>query len=154
LWAPNGLNDVTLRTGVRGGQSSLAKKIFEHAVSTGRVSYSFSNLVSRSTCDVVPLNVINDITSSPPLSGLKMEASSVCSSNACCTVYSDLDSLDNILTARLGKRMILEFADDVTTAGKTHLVCLGPNPMSDLDIPVTELKGSKRLPGTCFLRMV
>lgn len=40
-WYGTGLNDIGLTTRLRAGQSALARKIFDHDVSSGYLSYSF-----------------------------------------------------------------------------------------------------------------
>ncbi|KAH9214557.1 flavin-containing amine oxidase [Leptodontidium sp. 2 PMI_412] len=158
LWTETGLNDIALRTRLRGGQSSLARNIFQHALRTGRLSYAFNNPVeSISESDgvvtvttrskktfkalqvicTIPLNVLHDITFSPPLDSLKTEAFSIGQTNRCNKVHADLDSPDYLSWSSLaspGKGFVSSFADNLTPADRTHLVCFGPTPASPLGI--------------------
>ncbi|CAI4213958.1 unnamed protein product [Parascedosporium putredinis] len=41
--SPTGLNDIALHTRLRSGQSELHRRIFDHSMSTGNLSYSFQD---------------------------------------------------------------------------------------------------------------
>ncbi|KAJ0366887.1 hypothetical protein COL26b_011475 [Colletotrichum chrysophilum] len=101
---PTGLNDIALHTRLRSGNGTLHRRIFEHAVSSGNLSYSFNSAVSKvvdtgeyvtvfskngqswktkSVIATVPLNVLTDIEFSPVLPTAKVEASRQGQVNLC-----------------------------------------------------------------------
>lgn len=157
-WTPTGMNDIALTTRLRSGQSTLAKCIFDHAVSTERLAYSFSSPVQsiieeggivnvvlragkvfkaqRVIC-TIPLNVLSDITFSPPLNALKTEAINIGQVNRNNKIHADIAGNDLVSwtsVASPGKGMICAIADHVTPAGDTHLVLFGPKPDSNAGI--------------------
>lgn len=148
---PTGLNDIALSTRLRSGQSALARKIFDHAVSTGRLSYAFSSPVARiedseSYCTVttrsgktykahkvictIPLNVLGDIEFSPKLPARATQAISAGQTNKCNKVHFDIPGPDLVSWnsfASPGKGLICALADNLTPAKDTHLVAFGPS---------------------------
>lgn len=152
-WTGTGLNDVGLRYRIRGGQSSLARNIFDHANSTGKLSYQFSSPIQHISQDkgqlvtvttrsgqiykaskvvcTVPLNVLADITFTPPLPVLKVQASRQGSTNHCNKVHFDVAGDDLKSWSAMsspGKGAICAISDNVTPAGDSHIVTFGPSP--------------------------
>jgi hypothetical protein len=149
-WTPLGLNEIGLNTRLKSGQSTLTRHIFNHAVSTGKLSYSFRTPIrsiteiegqvtvtsrsgqswkTRSVVCTVPLNVLADIEFSPPLSQSKTEAFAIGHTNKgnkihATTVGDDLRSWNSF--AAPGKGMVCGLSDGTTPAGDTHIVCFGP----------------------------
>ncbi|KAI8229209.1 Monoamine oxidase N [Colletotrichum sp. SAR 10_86] len=112
---PTGLNDIALHTRLRSGNGTLHRRMFEHAVSSGNLSYSFNSAVSKvvdtgeyvtvfskngqswktkSVIATVPLNVLADIEFSPALPTAKVEASRQGQVNLCNKLHVDLDGPD------------------------------------------------------------
>lgn len=151
-WTGTGLNDIALKYRLKNGQSSLARKIFDHARSTGNLSYSFSSPVqhvadrdglvtaatrlgksfkARKVICTVPLNVLADIEFSPLLPALKVQASCEGSTNHCNKVHFDVAGDDLVSWSAMvspGKGVICALADNLTHNGDTHIVTFGPSP--------------------------
>jgi hypothetical protein len=151
-WTGTGLNDIGLTYRLKNGQSSLARKIFEHAKSTSNLSYSFSTPVKhvadnnglvtvtsrsgqifkcRKVICTVPLNVLADIEFSPALPALKVQASREGSTNHCNKVHFDVEGPDLILWSAMGvpgKGAICALADNLTPVGDTYIVTFKPSP--------------------------
>ncbi|KAL2394095.1 Monoamine oxidase N [Exophiala dermatitidis] len=148
---PTGLNDIALSTRLRSGQSALARNIFDHAVSTRRLSYAFSSPVAKiedgtSFCTVttrsgktykahkvictIPLNVLRDIEFSPALPTKMAEAISIGQTNKCNKVHFDVAGPELVSWnsfASPGKGLICALADNLTPTNDTHLVAFGPS---------------------------
>ncbi|KAF1851637.1 flavin-containing amine oxidase [Cucurbitaria berberidis CBS 394.84] len=151
---PLGLNAIALSTRLRSGQSTLHRKIFDHARCTGKLSYSFSTAVdriedrdglvrvtsrngqtwkARKVICTVPLNVLGDISFNPPLPTLKEQAIKEGSVQHCNKVHIDTEGADLLsytAWASPGKGLVAALADNLTPAGDTHLVAFGPSPGS------------------------
>lgn len=150
-WTGTGLNDIALRTRLKSGQSALARKIFEHAVSTGRLSYSFSTPVakiedhesfstvttrsgttykaSRIVC-TIPLNVLGDIEFSPVLPPRIQQAIAEGQTNKCNKIHVDIAGPELVSWTSFGspgKGLICALSDNLTPAKETHLVAFGPS---------------------------
>ncbi|KAJ9642792.1 hypothetical protein H2204_002440 [Knufia peltigerae] len=148
-FTPTGLNDIALSTRPKSGQSTIARKIFDHAVRSG-LKYSFSTPVakiedgsyvtvttrsgqtfmSKKLICTIPLNVLGDITFSPPLSPLKRAAISQGSTQKCNKIHFDLAGPDMKSWSSLGspgKGLISALADNTTPANDTHVVTFGPS---------------------------
>ncbi|KAK3322777.1 amine oxidase [Apodospora peruviana] len=165
-----GLNDIALHTRLRSGQSELHRRIFEHAVSTGNLSYQFkapvqhidqdtaSGIVTVTTRDgstfrgrsvicTVPINVLSSITFSPPLPADKVEAvQSSMTVNRCNKVHVDLNGPDYLSWSSLaspGKGLISAFGDHLTPADNSHLVCFGPDPATPLGLSLDNIDAVK-----------
>jgi hypothetical protein len=148
---PTGLNDIALSTRLRSGQSGLARRIFDHAVSTGRLSYSFSSPVAEvedgsSHCTVttrsgktykahkvvctIPLNVLRDIAFSPSLPPRMKQAIAAGSVNKCNKVHFDIAGPELVSWnsfASPAKGLVCALSDNLTPAKDTHLVAFGPS---------------------------
>ena len=154
-WTGTGLNDIGLRYRLRSGQSSLARKIFDHAKSTGCLSYLFSSPIqhiaqernglayvttrdsqvfkARHVICTIPLNVLAHVSFSPPLPALKVQASQEGSTNHCNKVHFDVMGDDLISWSAMttpGKGAICAISDTLAPAGDTHIVTFGPSPSS------------------------
>lgn len=151
-----GLNDIALSTRLRSGQSELHRRIFDHSVSTGRLSYAFSTPVvriednrrhgivtvtartgeswrARKVICTIPLNVLEDISFSPALPTLVQQAIREGQVNHCNKFHLDTAGPDLLSWSSFsspGKGAICALADHLTPAGDTHLVAFGPNPNS------------------------
>lgn len=151
-WTGTGLNDIGLRYRLKDGQSSFARKIFDHSKATSKLSYAFSTPVQQVTekggmvtvtsrtgqtfkcrkliC-TVPLNVLASINFTPPLSSLKIMASQEGSTNHCNKVHFDVAGADLISWSAMsnpGRGVICALSDNLTPAGDTHIVTFGPSP--------------------------
>jgi hypothetical protein len=160
--SPTGLNDIALHTRLGSGNSELHRRIFEHAVSTDILSYSFSTPVQRIEDDgslvtvtarngqtwkaksvicTVPLNVLSSLDFSPPLSADKVEAAKEGSVNKCNKVHIDFNGPDLLSWSSLcapGKGMIAAFGDHLTNADNSHVVAFGPDPETPGGIPLED----------------
>jgi Flavin containing amine oxidoreductase len=157
-WTPTGMNDIALTTRLRSGQSTLARRIFDHAVSTGRLAYAFNSTVqnileedgivsiilrsgkvfrARQVICTIPLNVLSDISFSPPISALRRQAFSIGQVNLNNKIHADVAGDDLVSWtsfASPGKGMICGLSDQVTPSGDTHLVLFGPKADSNVGI--------------------
>ncbi|CAI6029602.1 unnamed protein product [Clonostachys chloroleuca] len=158
-----GLNEIALHTRLASGQSELHRRIFEHAASTGNLSYAFGYPVksvqdkkglvtvtardgsawkARSVICTVPLNVLADVQFSPSLPVEKVEASKMGTANLCNKVHIDVQGPDYLSWGSLaspGKGLVSAFADQLTPADNTHLVSFGPDPKSSLGIKLNNI---------------
>ncbi|KPM41936.1 Monoamine oxidase N [Neonectria ditissima] len=159
---PSGLNNIALHTRLRSGNSVLHRRIFEHALSTGNLSYAFETPVQRiedaggvvtvtsrdgrqwKAKDVVctvPLNVLSDLEFSPPLDADKLEAAAEGSVNKCNKVHVDFNGPDYLSWSSLGtpgKGLVAAFGDHLTPADNSHLVAFGPDPDSPRGISLDD----------------
>lgn len=147
----SGLNDYGLVYKISGGQSRLARRLFDHATSTRNLSYAFDIPVksiseddgivtvtsrggqmwkSHSVICTIPLNVLSDIVFSPPLAKDKFEAIQQGHPNCGNKVHVDILGPDLVTWsgfAHPGKGFTCAFADNMTPSGNTHLCVFGPN---------------------------
>lgn len=161
-WTGTGLNDIGLRYRLKDGQSALARKIFDHAVSTGNLAYSFSSPVAKIedhktftivTCrsgrswkarrviSTIPLNVLSDISFNPPLPKSKQDAIQEGQVNKCNKVHFDVEGPDLVSWSSFAspaKGLICALADNLTPSNDTHLVAFGPGPNTKLGIPLKD----------------
>ncbi|CAK7229453.1 hypothetical protein SEUCBS140593_007251 [Sporothrix eucalyptigena] len=160
---PTGLNDIALHTRLRSGNSVLHRHIFEHALSTGNLSYSLDTPISRvedagdvvtvvsragqhfrakSVICTIPLNVLASTDFSPPLPAGKLEAFREGSVNKCNKVHLDLNGPEYLSWSSFaspGKRMVCALGDCLTPADNSHLVAFGPNPNSPDGISLQDI---------------
>lgn len=165
---PTGLNDIALHTRLRSGNGTLHRRIFEHAVSSGNLSYSFNSAVSKvvdtgeyvtvfskngqswktkSVIATVPLNVLADIEFSPALPTAKVEASRQGQVNLCNKLHVDLDGPDYkswTSFASPGRGFVCALGDHLTPANNSHLVAFGPDPSSPGGIPLSDIDQVKK----------
>ncbi|XXH00008.1 hypothetical protein Hte_006349 [Hypoxylon texense] len=164
---PTGLNDIALHTRLRSGQSKLHRCMFEHAVSTGNLSYSFQTPVARiedadgivtvvtrdgtsyrakSVISTIPLNVLSSVEFSPPLPQDKQAAAAEGSVNKCNKLHVDLNGPDWLSWGSLGapgKGLIALFGDGLTAADNSHLVGFGPDPSTERGIQLDDIEAIK-----------
>lgn len=152
-YTATGLNDIGLTTRLRSGQSTLARRMFDHAKSTGRLSYAFSTPIAaveergngiveiksrggdrsgwkaRKVVCTVPLNVLRDVAFIPALSELKAEAIGIGQANRGNKVHADIagpDLVSYTAFASPGKGLVCAIADKETPGGDGHVVFFGP----------------------------
>lgn len=150
---PLGLNSIGLHTRLGSGTSNLHRRIFEHALSTGHLSYAFSTPINRieesngivtaSSRDgrswkakaiicTVPLNVLRSIQFDPPLSAEKVEAAHAEGNvNKCNKLHVDVAGPDYLSWSSFsspGEGLICGIGDRLTPANNSHLVVFGPDP--------------------------
>ncbi|KEZ43119.1 Amine oxidase [Scedosporium apiospermum] len=164
---PTGLNDIALHTRLRSGQSELHRRIFDHTLSTGNLSYSFRTPIERvedaagvvtvtardgkiykakSVICTIPLNVLSSVEFLPPLPADKQEALQYKSVNRCNKIHVDLLGPDYLSWASIGtpgKGLISAFGDHLTNADNSHLVCFGPDPESPLGLSLDDIDAVK-----------
>ncbi|KAF2716233.1 monoamine oxidase N [Polychaeton citri CBS 116435] len=124
----------------RHGQSSFAIRFFEEAVTTNRLSYSFSTPAASiedsdgrtsnalTVISAVPLNVLNQIKFDPSLADRKQAAAAVGHVNKCVKLHAEcrdpeLRSWSGI--TYLNNQLLYAIADGTTPAGNTHIVAFG-----------------------------
>jgi hypothetical protein len=139
---------------LRCGQSAFARRFFDEATATGRLSYAFSSPVravidkgsvvevvlredsdthmqvfkARRVICTIPLNVLHTVAFSPALPALKQEASVLGHANHVVKVHAEV--ADHNLRS-LGAfayptgKLTYAFGDGTTPAGNTHLVAFG-----------------------------
>ena len=154
---------------LRSGQSFFARKFFDEALSTGRLTYAFNTpttsitddgaIVTVSTANnrhfkarhiacTVPLNVLKDISFDPPLDPLKLEASTLGHVNQVSKVHvecanPELRSLSGTI-ANPHDKLTYIFGDGTTPAGNTHLVSFGSSYDSVHLHPEDDIEDTKR----------
>jgi hypothetical protein len=136
---PTGLNGIALHTRLRSGNSELHRRIFDHAKSSGNLSYGFKMPVrriedsggivtvttrdgkkwkARSVICTVPLNVLSSVQFSAELPTDKVEALQVKSVNRCNKVHADVTGPDYLswgLLGTPGKCLVSAFGDHLYT---------------------------------------
>lgn len=160
-WALSGYNaagvvELTETYKIATGQSFFARKIFEEALSTGNLRYTFDTVIStvtesgalvkattlsdtrwlakRLVC-TIPLNVLSQVQFDPPLPSTKLEATRKGHINFGAKVHLEAEGTD--LRSWSGaawpsKRVFACHGDGLTNAGKnTHIVSFGSNRESE-----------------------
>ncbi|EPS29729.1 hypothetical protein PDE_04679 [Penicillium oxalicum 114-2] len=144
---------------LRDGQSALARRIFDEAIDTGRLDYSFSTPVKsvhdngshivitarngdatfearRAVC-TVPLNVLHTIAFTPALPSLKREASMMGHANQVVKCHAEVANpeMRSLGATNFPRgKLTYTFGDGTTPAGHTHLVAFGSSlPGAHLD---------------------
>ncbi|KAJ5892050.1 Monoamine oxidase N [Penicillium subrubescens] len=154
---------------LRDGQSTLARRIFDEAVATGRLDYTFSTPVkdvvdhghgvevtARNGVEVfkgrrlvctVPLNVLHTLAFTPALPTLKTEASLAGHVNQVVKCHAEVANPEMRslgATNYPSGRLTYTFGDGTTPAGNTHLVAFGSSlPGSHLD-PEQDIQVTKQ----------
>jgi monoamine oxidase len=153
-WALNNYDmaqfmELCLTFKFRHGQSSFARKFFDEALSTKRLSYNFNSPIhsvtdtgnhvrvvakdgrkfqaKRVIC-TVPLNVLHRLTFNPPLLQAKQEASVMGHANHVVKVHVEVDNKE--LRSFSGityphNKLTYAFGDGTTPSGNTHIVSFG-----------------------------
>ncbi|EEU41462.1 uncharacterized protein NECHADRAFT_98226 [Fusarium vanettenii 77-13-4] len=157
-----GLNHMALHTRLGSGNSTLHRRIFDHAVSTGQLSYSFSTPVAsireadgvvtvqsrqgqawraKAVICTVPLNVLTSIQFEPPLPSAKVKAARQGQVNNCNKIHFDVKGPDLPWTslASPGKGLVSAFGDGLTPAHNTGVVAFGPDPDAHNGIRLRDL---------------
>ncbi|KAI5196315.1 hypothetical protein AUEXF2481DRAFT_33866 [Aureobasidium subglaciale EXF-2481] len=133
----------------KGGQSSFAINFFREARATGNLSYAFNTPVAtvkdnESDVEVtardgktykaarlisaIPMNILKDVTFSPPLIVGKLEASQTSHVNKCVKVHAEVR--DRNLRSWSGitypnNSLMYAIGDGTTPSGNTHIVAFG-----------------------------
>jgi hypothetical protein len=143
-----GIIDTCVTFKFRGGQSSFARRFFEEALSTGKLSYAFRRPIasvkdsgkvvqvttedgqrftaSRLIC-TIPLNVLSTIKFEPPLPKAKQEAIEIGQINQCSKVHVEVRdrALRSWSAIAPSNKLVYAFGDGTTPAGNTHIVAFG-----------------------------
>ncbi|KAH7074836.1 hypothetical protein BKA63DRAFT_322529 [Paraphoma chrysanthemicola] len=141
--------DMLITWKFKAGQSNFARKFFEEALATKRLSYAFDTPTQhiastpsgvtitaknnqtyralRAIC-TIPLNVLSSITFSPPLSPGKQAAITTGHVNQTIKVHAEISNKD--LRSWTGityphNELYYAIGDGTTPAGNTHIVCFG-----------------------------
>ena len=136
---------------LRCGQSGLARKIFDEAVQTGKLSHSFQSAVqrieqtsrtvvittkshqqyrARKVICTIPLNVLKDVQFQPPLSPMKQEAINKGHIGRMIKIHAEVYGNEWRTwngTAWPGEGLVGAYGDGLTKAGNSHLVSFGNN---------------------------
>ncbi|KAJ5750671.1 monoamine oxidase maoN [Penicillium manginii] len=147
-----GVFEFTETYKIAAGQSSFARIIFEEALATGNLRYTFDTVIStvedsgtlvkattlsetkwlaKRLVSTIPLNVLSQVQFNPPLPPKKLAATQKGHINFGAKVHleaegSDLRSWSG--AAWPSKRVFACHGDGLTNAGKnTHIVCFGSN---------------------------
>ncbi|OTA53464.1 monoamine oxidase [Hypoxylon sp. EC38] len=151
---------------LRRGQSDFARRFFDEAVQTGRLDYRFDCPVSavadlgeqvemtardgatftaRRLICTAPLNVLKNISFTPPLPEAKLRASELGHVNKVVKISAevsgtDLRSFVGLVHPVGGLNYVV--GDGITPAGNTHIVGLGTklHPKDDLDSALSALR--------------
>jgi monoamine oxidase len=141
--------DLLITWKFREGQSTFARRFFDEALGTKRLSYAFNTPVkhiqdtgnsvtvtSRSgqtfralrAISAMPLNVLGNVTFDPPLSSGKSAAIGIGHVNQTVKVHAEISNQDlRSWTGITFPHNELHYAigDGTTPAGNTHIVCFG-----------------------------
>lgn len=144
-----GCLDMLITYKFRYGQSTFARKFFEEALETGRLSYCFNTPIatveeSTSTVTVtsragesfrasrlvctIPLNVLSTISFNPPLSQGKQDAIRTGHVNQCVKVHAEITDKDMRSWTGITyphNKLLYAIADGTTPSGNTHIVAFG-----------------------------
>lgn len=131
------------------GQSSFARRFFDEALSTGKLSYVFNSparsikdqgdRVTLTTRDgrrytaarlvsTIPLNVLNTITFDPPLDPQRISAMNIGHVNQCVKVHAEVSSKDMRSWTGISypfNKLTYALGDGTLPNGNTHIVCFG-----------------------------
>lgn len=150
MHSSDNFTDVWLRYKLRDGQTALAKGMFEEAVDAG-LEYAFSAEVKaisqqpsgdghvtvamdgggifrgRKVINTIPLNVLQDIGFSPPLSQRRQEAINVGHVNHMTKVHADVTNkeLERWNGLRFPGLLMYGYGDGVLPNGNVHIVAFG-----------------------------
>ena len=172
-WALNNydmgwLNELCLTYHLKLGQSEFARRMFEEAVGTGRVTYQFGAVVTsvedqgkqvviscrsgqqfkaKRAISTVPLNVLSTIKFSPELSAGKKAAANQGHVNHCIKLHAEVanPALRTFSGWMVDRPLAYVFGDGTTPAGNTHLVAFGPSVEDiQLDLKANNGRDAKR----------
>jgi monoamine oxidase len=141
--------DLLITWKFRGGQSTFARRFFDEAVATKRLSYSFNTPIkhikdsgatveittrsdqifrAKRTICTIPINVLSSITFDPPLSTGKQAAIATGHVNQTIKVHAEISNQQlRSWTGITYPHNELHYAigDGTTPTGNTHIVCFG-----------------------------
>lgn len=152
-WALNNYDmkqfmDLCLTFKLRAGQSALARKLFDEAVSTGCLAYEFKTAVAavkdvgshveltsesgrvfkaRRVISTIPLNVLDSISWSPPLLAGKRAAAALRHVNHVSKVHLEVSDpeMRSFSGFQTEGKLTFGFGDGTTPSGNAHLVAFG-----------------------------
>ncbi|KAH8678446.1 hypothetical protein BX600DRAFT_532349 [Xylariales sp. PMI_506] len=145
-----GYLDMLITYKFREGQSTFARKFFQEALSTGRLSYSFNTPIAkvkqhssgvveitsrdgkcftatRVIC-TIPLNVLSTITFEPTLEQSKAKAIGIGHVNQCVKVHAEISNKEMRSWSGITyphNKLMYAIGDGTTPSGNTHIVCFG-----------------------------
>lgn len=148
-----------IRFKFKGGQSSFAINFWREAISTGNLKYAFNSPIASvvdnsqtglvtvttragqsytASCIIctVPLNVLNNVSFTPPLPKVKTTASSIGHVNQCVKVHAETPDRD--LRSWSGMKassapLLYAIGDGTTPTGNTHIVAFGASQSKHLE---------------------
>ena len=143
-------NELCLSYKLKKGQSEFARRAFDEAIATNRVTYQFDlpiaavsdrdthvlvtsrsgeQFKARRAVSTIPLNVLTTIEFSPPLLSGKMVAAELGHVNHCSKLHAEVANPD--LRTFSGNKhnspLSLAFGDSTTPAGNVDVVAFGPS---------------------------
>jgi hypothetical protein len=161
-----GINEFCLMYKLKCGQTGLARTVFEDALTSDNLSCIFSDPVTsvedvdgvvtvtttggtqikaKKVISTVPLNVLNTVKFSPPLSSLKAEAADKGHIDMTRKLHAEVAGEEFKSWSACsypGKGLIAAYGDGTTPAGNTHLVAFGCDEVR-IDLQnITEHKGA------------
>ncbi|THY91357.1 monoamine oxidase N, partial [Aureobasidium pullulans] len=148
---------------------TFAINFFEEAYSTGRLSYAFNTPVASINDDgsgvqaiardgrifkasrlisAIPMNILKDVTFSPPLAAGKLDASTTEHVNKCVKVHAEVRDRDLRSWSGItypNNSLMYAIGDGTTPSGNTHIVAFGGQhnhmqPEKDIDKTMDALK--------------
>ncbi|KAH4068430.1 amine oxidase [Parastagonospora nodorum] len=160
-----GFLDLLITWKFRGGQSTFARKFFDEAFATKRLSYAFNTPIKHikdtgssvaittrtgqtfralRVISTLPLNVLGAVSFDPPLPAGKQAAIAIGHVNQTIKVHAELSN--KALRSWTGvtyphNELYYAIGDGTTPAGNTHIVCFGGNNKHmdpEADISVTQ----------------
>lgn len=159
-----GIIDTCVTFKLHCGQSQFARRFFDEALGTKKLSYSFKCPISSITDNgkmvqvtaengrqftgsrivcTIPLNVLSSIKFDPPLASAKQQAVKIGQINQCSKVHAEVrdSSLRSWSSIAPSNKLVYSFGDGTTPARNTHIVAFGAdvNPLHpEDDIQVTK----------------
>ena len=171
-WALSGYNyegciEYLVKYKFHRGQSSFAIKFWDEAMSTQNLSYAFNSPVSKVSdtgnhVDVItdqggkfratrvvctiPLNVLNTVSFTPPLSPLRQAAVNTGHGNMCVKMHAEVSDRDlrSWSTTSPNSKLLYAFGDGTTPAGNTHIVAFGSDD-NHLDEPEKDIEATRTI---------
>ncbi|KAH7015866.1 flavin-containing amine oxidoreductase-domain containing protein [Ilyonectria destructans] len=150
---PTGLNDIALHTHLGSGNSELHRRIFDHAVSTGRPAYRFDAPITQIQDFGGPSLLQPEMAKSmrqrmfdPLLPVEKPKAIREGSVNKCNKIHLDTEDPDLLPWSSFsspGSGMVCAFGDNNTPSGKSHLVAFGPPTESATGVSLENIEATR-----------
>lgn len=155
MHSSDNFTDIWLRYKLRDGQTALAKRMFDEAVEAG-LDYAFSTPVksitqsmnpdervivrtvnaepfqAKKVITTIPLNVLKDISFTPPLPQKKQEAIGIGHVNQMTKIHADVGNreLERWNGMRFPGLLMYGYADGVLPNGNVHLTAFGADERS------------------------